>query len=129
MEKPQEMMQFACFMAYVSLEASGVLRQKLHESGMYRLYREIEMPLAYTLYEMEREGVLVNAGQLKSYGEDLSGKIVEIEQEIYQDAGETFNINSPKQLGVILFEKLKMPYGKKTKTGYSTAGRGISAGL
>lgn len=120
-EKPQEMMQYACFMAYTSFAAAGTLQEKLQESGMYRLYREIEMPLVYTLYEMEREGVLVDANQLKSYGEDLSGKIVEIEQEIYADAGETFNINSPKQLGVILFEKLKMPYGKKTKTGYSTA--------
>lgn len=120
-DKPQEMMQFACFMAYISFESAGILQQKLQESGMDRLYREIEMPLAYTLYEMEREGVLVNAGQLKSYGEELSGKIVEIEREIYEDAGEEFNINSPKQLGAILFEKLKMPYGKKTKTGYSTA--------
>ncbi len=79
------------------------------------------MPLVYTLHEMEKEGVLVNAEALKSYGESLSGKIEELEQEIYKDAGEEFNINSPKQLGVILFDKLKMPYGKKTKTGYSTA--------
>ena len=80
-----------------------------------------EMPLVHTLHEMEKEGVLVNAEALKSYGESLSGKIEELEQEIYKDAGEEFNINSPKQLGVILFDKLKMPYGKKTKTGYSTA--------
>ena len=79
------------------------------------------MPLVYTLHEMEQEGVQVNGEELKLYGEHLSGKITELEQEIYQDAGEEFNINSPKQLGVILFEKLKMPYGKKTKTGYSTA--------
>lgn len=120
-EQPQELMQYACYMAYTSFAAAETLQEKLQKDGMYRLYREIEMPLVYTLYEMEREGVLVDANQLKSYGEDLSGKIVEIEQEIYADAGETFNINSPKQLGVILFEKLKMPYGKKTKTGYSTA--------
>ena len=88
---------------------------------MWKLYREIEMPLIYTLYDMEQAGVLVNASQLKSYGESLSGKIKELEEEIYQEAGETFNINSPKQLGVILFDKLKMPYGKKTKTGYYTA--------
>lgn len=120
-EKPQEVLQYACWVTYTAYRAAEVLQGKLQESGMYRLYREIEMPLVYTLYEMEREGVLVNAGQLKAYGEELSGKIVELEQEIYQDAGETFNINSPKQLGTILFEKLKMPYGKKTKTGYSTA--------
>ena len=120
-EKPQELLQYGCWAAYVSLRAADVLGAKLKEEGMWKLYREIEMPLIYTLYEMEREGVLVNGSQLKSYGENLSGKIVEIEQEIYDAAGEKFNINSPKQLGVILFDKLKMPYGKKTKTGYSTA--------
>lgn len=120
-DKQQEVCQYACWMAYVSFAAAEVLRDKLEKSGMWKLYREIEMPLVYTLYEMEREGVMVNAAQLKSYGEELAGRIVELEQEIYQDAGEEFNINSPKQLGVILFEKLKMPYGKKTKTGYSTA--------
>ncbi len=88
---------------------------------MWELYQEIEMPLVYTLHEMEQEGVQVNGEELRFYGENLSGKITELEQEIYQDAGEEFNINSPKQLGVILFDKLKMPYGKKTKTGYSTA--------
>ncbi len=120
-EKPSEFIQYACYLAFVSFEASGVLRQKLEQNGMWRLYREIEMPLIYTLYEMEREGVLVDGTQLKEYGQDLSGKIEEVEQEIYQDAGETFNINSPKQLGEVLFDKLKLPYSKKTKTGYSTA--------
>lgn len=120
-DKPKEALEYACWTAYVSWRAAEALKEKLAAGGMWKLYREIEMPLLYTLYEMEREGVLVNADQLKSYGEDLSGKIVELEQEIYEDAGEKFNINSPKQLGVILFDKLKMPYGKKTKTGYSTA--------
>lgn len=120
-DKPQEILEYACWFAYVSLRAAQVLSEKLTAGGMWKLYRQIELPLLYTLYEMEREGVLVNADQLKAYGEDLSGKIVELEQEIYADAGEKFNINSPKQLGVILFDKLKMPYGKKTKTGYSTA--------
>lgn len=120
-DKPQEILEYACWFAYVSLRAAQVLSEKLTAGGMWKLYRQIELPLLYTLYEMEREGVLVNADQLKAYGEDLSGKIVELEQEIYADAREKFNINSPKQLGVILFDKLKMPYGKKTKTGYSTA--------
>ncbi len=79
------------------------------------------MPLVYTLHDMEREGIRVEAAALKQYGEQLIGRIGELETEIYAMAGETFNINSPKQLGVILFEKLKLPYGKKTKTGYSTA--------
>lgn len=120
-DKPREVLEYACWTAYVSWRAAEALKEKLAANGMWKLYREIEMPLLYTLYEMEREGVLVNADQLKSYGEDLSGKIVELEQEIYADAGEKFNINSPKQLGAILFDKLKMPYSKKTKTGYSTA--------
>ena len=120
-EKPEELLQYACFMAYTSFRSAAVLKQKLEQMGMWKLYCEIEMPLVYTLYDMEQTGVLVDGSQLKAYGESLSGKIVELEQEIYQDAGEEFNINSPKQLGVILFDKLKMPYGKKTKTGYSTA--------
>ncbi|MCI9647767.1 MAG: DNA polymerase I [Lachnospiraceae bacterium] len=120
-EKEAEFFQYACFVAYTSYQASSVIEGKLKDCGMWALFREIEMPLVFTLYDMEQEGVQVNAGELKSYGESLTGRIDELEQEIYQDAGETFNINSPKQLGVILFEKLKMPNGKKTKTGYSTA--------
>ncbi|MCI9081970.1 MAG: DNA polymerase I [Lachnospiraceae bacterium] len=120
-EKSTEVFQYGCWIAYTVFKAADILRKKLEEAGMWKLYREIEMPLTYTLYDMEQEGVLVNASQLRKYGENLSRKIAQLEQEIYQDAGETFNINSPKQLGVILFEKLKMPYGKKTKTGFSTA--------
>ena len=120
-EKGDELFQYAAFQAAVPFQAAKALEQKLKDTGMQQLYQEIEMPLVYTLYEMEREGVQVNGEALKSYGENLSEKISELEQEIYREAGETFNINSPKQLGVILFDKLKMPYGKKTKTGYSTA--------
>lgn len=120
-EKEAEFCQYACFMAYTSFQASGVLEEKLKSDGMWQLFGEIEMPLAFTLYDMEQEGVQVNAKELKSYGESLAGRIEELEQEICRDAGEDFNINSPKQLGVVLFEKLKMPNGKKTKTGYSTA--------
>lgn len=97
------------------------LEKALEESGMDRLYREIEMPLVITIADMEKEGVLVQKEELKTYGENLEGRILELEQEIYQMAGEEFNILSPKQLGVILFEKLGLPGGKKTKTGYSTA--------
>ncbi len=98
-----------------------VLEKKLEENGMFRLFNEIEMPLVFTLYDMEQAGVKVEGEELKRYGEELGARIVELEKEIYEMAGEEFNINSPKQLGVILFEKLEMPYGKKTKTGYSTA--------
>ena len=93
----------------------------LEETGMLLLFEEIEMPLAFTLDDMEKEGILVKAEELKVYGDQLQVRISELEKKIYEQAGETFNINSPKQLGVILFEKMGMPGGKKTKTGYSTA--------
>jgi DNA polymerase-1 len=70
---------------------------------------------------MEQAGILVEADELRQYGEQLTGRIEELEHQIHEDAGEPFNINSPKQLGSILFEKLQLPHGKKTKTGYSTA--------
>ncbi len=93
----------------------------LEEQGMKTLYEEIERPLLFVLADMEIAGIIADAKALKEYGDQLSGRIAQLEQEIYAGAGEEFNINSPKQLGVILFEKLQMPYGKKTKTGYSTA--------
>lgn len=79
------------------------------------------MPLIYSLYHMEKEGVKVERAELEEYGNRLKVRIVDLEQEIYRDTGKEFNINSPKQLGEILFEDMKMPGGKKTKTGYSTA--------
>ncbi len=120
-EKTEEFMKYCCFEAYVCAQAANVLQQKLEETQMDRLMREIEMPLTLVLYSMEEEGIRVNPEALKDYGESLSGKITELEQEIYREAGCEFNINSPKQLGEILFEKLGLPGGKKTKTGYSTA--------
>lgn len=120
-EKPGEVMEYACFLAYVSRKAAPVLTEKLKEAGMLSLMREIEMPLTYVLYDMEREGILVKPAELKDYGEALTGRIRELEQKIYEAAGIEFNINSPKQLGEILFERLALPGGKKTKTGYSTA--------
>lgn len=120
-EKEAEAVEYACFLAYVSVKASPVLKEKLTDTGMDNLMKEIEMPLTYVLYEMEREGILVRPEELKAYGEALTGRIGELEQKIYEQAGTEFNINSPKQLGEILFERLKLPGGKKTKTGYSTA--------
>ncbi len=95
--------------------------RNLKDQGMEDLYQTIEMPLVGTLYEMEKRGILVDAEKIRTYGEELQKMIEEDEQAIYQAAGETFNINSTRQLGVILFEKLHLPYGKKTKTGYSTS--------
>ena len=111
----------SCYEAYTAYACAPVLEKKLEENGMFRLFNEIEMPLVFTLYDMEQAGVKVEGEELKRYGEELGARIVELEKEIYEMAGEEFNINSPKQLGVILFEKLEMPHAKKTKTGYSTA--------
>lgn len=108
-------------MAYSALCSRRPLCERLEELGMDRLYREIELPLAFTLANMEQAGIRVEGAKLKEYGERLQVRIDELETVIYEQAGEKFNINSPKQLGVILFEKLKLPGGKKTKTGYSTA--------
>lgn len=106
---------------YALQKVMPVLQAALEQNGMDKLFRELEMPLSYVLYDMEREGILVKPEELKAYGEALSGRIDELEKAIHEAAGETFNINSPKQLGEILFEKLQLPGGKKTKTGYSTA--------
>lgn len=107
--------------AVVLGQAGEILSEALAQNGMAKLFRELEMPLTYVLYDMEREGILVKPEELKAYGEALTGRISELEKNIHAAAGEDFNINSPKQLGEILFEKLKLPGGKKTKTGYSTA--------
>lgn len=118
---PEDFAQYACYQAYVALAAAPILRGKLSEQGMEKLFYDIEMPLTKVLFDMERIGVLVQPGQLKAYGEALTGRIGELEQAIYRQAGGEFNINSPKQLGEILFEKMGIQGGKKTKTGYSTA--------
>ena len=116
--------KFEKILATSALTASRgcpVLTEELEQTGMLRLYEEMEYPLIYVLNSMEQEGVLIDEQGLKQYGEELSGNITKVEKEIYQETGEEFNINSPKQLGVILFEKMGLPGGKKTKTGYSTS--------
>ena len=110
-----------CYQAYVAAAAKEKMEQQLKETGMFSLFSEIEMPLVFTLADMENEGIIACGDALKEYGDKLAVRIAELETQIQEAAGEAFNINSPKQLGVILFEKLKMPYAKKTKTGYSTA--------
>ena len=101
--------------------AAPKLLSKIESLGMGDLYKDIEMPLVSTLYEMEERGIGINREELHKYSKELEVLIKNYEEEIYKIAGEEFNINSPKQLGVILFEKLRLPYGKKTKTGYSTS--------
>ena len=111
----------SCYAAYTAYKSVFSLRERLEEKKMAYLFTDVEMPLAFTLFNMEQAGVKVKAEELKTYGQQLAGKISELETEIYEIAGETFNINSPKQLGIVLFEHLNLPNGKKTKTGYSTA--------
>ena len=120
-EKPEEFLKTVCFMAYTAFASKKAMTEDLKAAGMEHLYETIEMPLVFTLADMEHTGIAIDAANLKEYGEKLAVRIAELETRIYKEAGEEFNINSPKQLGVILFEKLEMPYGKKTKTGYSTA--------
>lgn len=98
-----------------------ILEELEQEEAMY-LFQNIEMPLTYVLADMELTGIKVDSEYLKEFGEKLKKEFMEIEQEIYQLAGEEFNISSPKQLGTILFEKLAIPYPKKVKeSGFSTA--------
>lgn len=112
---------YACYVAYTTLASREPIEKALHETEMWKIYTEIELPLAFTLNSMEEWGIRVKGEELKNYGEKLSVRIHELEKMIWEQAGEEFNINSPKQLGVILFEKMGIPGGKKTKTGYSTA--------
>ncbi len=120
-EKPEEFLKLVCYNAVIALLCSTILEEKLVEDETLKLYNEMELPLLYTLYNMEHEGIRVESAALKEYGDKLSIRITELEQSIYELAGEGFNINSPKQLGEILFDKLKLKGGKKTKSGYSTA--------
>lgn len=109
------------YAALTTFKKMPELLKKLDEMGMRKLFDEIEMPLVFTLYDMEQAGIRVNGEELREYGEALVGRIEELEKKIHEAAGEVFNINSPKQLGVILFEKMGMKGGKRTKTGYSTS--------
>ena len=120
-QRPEEFYEYAGTLAYVCYAAVPVLSQKLEEAGMQKLFDEIEMPVSRVLYEMEKEGVLVRRQELQAYGDALVDRINELETKIHEAAGCEFNINSPKQLGEILFEKMGLKGGKKTKTGYSTA--------
>lgn len=112
---------FAAGQAEIFFRAKAVMAEKLKENGQESLFYEIEMPLLYVLADMEKYGIKVDKKALLEYQSLLEEKLEGMTDEIYALAGEEFNINSPKQLGVILFEKLGLKGGKKTKTGYSTA--------
>lgn len=116
----ETLLKYMCYQALVSFLANETILGKLNSMNLYDLYTNIELPCVYTLYEMEKNGIYVDKESLVKFGEQLKIRIEELTNEIYGYAGEEFNINSTKQLGDILFEKLELPYGKKTKTGYST---------
>lgn len=102
-------------------QAADLMTEKLKKDEMYSLWHDLEIPLAKVLVQMELKGIKVQRERLEKMEVELQGQLDDIEEKIYELAGEKFNINSPKQLGVILFEKLELPVIKKTKTGYSTA--------
>ncbi len=120
-QKEEEMLSYLCETARSGYLAYPELKKKLAETGMEKLFREIEMPLSYVLCDMEEAGIRIRPEELRVYADTLAEQIAVLEKKIYEQAGETFNINSPKQLGEILFGKMQLQGGKKTKTGYSTA--------
>ena len=117
-EKPKEDKTY--IYAYAIYKLYNVLTQKMEEAGSIDLFNKIEMPLTEVLASMQYEGIYIDKQELLDFGKELQEKIDILTQEIYELTGEEFNINSTKQLGEILFEKLKLTAKKKTKTGYST---------
>ena len=107
--------------ALQALKMGPEFLERLEEQGMTSLLTDIEMPLCFVLADMEKEGIAIRKDILDRFSSELAKRIAELEKKIHEAAGEEFNINSPKQLGVILFEKMGLKGGKKTKTGYSTA--------
>ena len=120
-EAADKLFSFAAYEAFVPMASREALSDALAGQGMWDVYTKIERPLIFTLDFMEKTGIRVKGEELKVYGEKLKLRIEELEKKIYEQAGEEFNINSPKQLGQILFEKMGIPGSRKTKTGYSTA--------
>lgn len=118
---PDTVTEYMCTCSYVSYIATDKISDNIASLGMTELFRDIEMPLIPCMYDMEHYGIRLIPAQLLAYGEKLAEQIRSVEKEIHDMAGEEFNINSPIQLGDILFGKLALPGGKKTKKGYSTA--------
>lgn len=120
-EIPENILKYVCYNSYVAYKAKDALTEKLKETEMLDIYNNVEIPLTYALYDMEQAGIMVAGDKLKEYGERLKTGIDALEKDIFAEAGHEFNINSPKQLGEILFGEMQLPGGKKTKTGYSTS--------
>ena len=113
-------MTYGCERAHLIVKATECLQQQLHQEGFDHLFYQVELPLLEVLAAMEMSGVKVDTGRLREISLEFEGVLSTLTEKIYQLAGETFNINSPQQLGKILFEKLQLPGAKKTKTGFST---------
>ncbi len=111
---------YACEDAYATFLLWELLRPRLAQWDLQKLYAEVEMPLVPILAEMERLGIRLDPAVLADLSEEFSRELDRLQEEIFRLAGEDFNINSPRQLGEILFDRLKLPHGRKTKTGYST---------
>ena len=107
--------------AYMAFKEGPSAYEKISELGMESLFEDIEMPLSFVLYDMEQQGIRASREELQAISALLDKEIRTLEDDIYREAGEKFNINSPKQLGEILFGRMGLPGGKKTKSGYSTA--------
>ncbi len=112
---------YIAFMSLVPYMAYGKIKAAIDDAEMYDLYSKIELPCVYSLYDMEKNGIRVDADALRRYGDNLKTRIDELINSIYMHAGKSFNINSTRQLGEVLFEDLGLKSGKKTKTGYSTS--------
>lgn len=117
----EKISSYMAYSAVVPYMAKAEIENRLRELDMDSLYQNIELPCVFSLYEMEKNGIRVDRDELIAYGENLKKRIDELTAEIYRLAGKTFNINSTRQLGEILFEDLGLKCGKKTKTGYSTS--------
>ncbi|NLJ80093.1 MAG: DNA polymerase I [Firmicutes bacterium] len=119
--KSREDLRFTVCSVRLLKKAAPLLEQDLKEAALWDLYRNLELPLASVLAAMEKKGILVDSQRLKEISRDLEETLNRLTKEIYKQAGEEFNINSPKQLGMILFEKMGLPVLKRTKTGPSTS--------
>jgi len=116
----EKVCEYSCEDADITFRLKKVLESKLQEKGLYKLFQEVEIPLIKVLARMEMNGVAIDAGILNVMSKRMEGALAKLTEDIYRLAGVEFNINSPKQLSEVLFNKLKLPVVKKTKTGLST---------
>ncbi len=113
--------QYACADVEATYRLVDVLRPQLEAQNLVRLFEEIELPLIDVLIDMEKAGIAIDVPYLRDLSKDLERQLLQLERRIYELAGHPFNINSPQQLSTVLFDELRLPRGKRTKTGYSVA--------